>query len=236
MNNVTMKCILVPEDIIRSVKDEKNKPLVGIDYSTMSNSNMFLMRSNVAYICKHIYGLHRQYGGRLPEYLYVEAIPEMMRMWAIKENLDSFEGGFNWVLTLDYINNKFVDDNLEYYAQEGVDTNVFRTIAPVGTMNEYDGKKYQSKKYREMTAADYQTLDVYGPLKTYISNDGPYRNGNKFPVNQRSVNKRQFSRENDGLRSENWARASLEVPIRGYDMSTIIEQTGKYNDLSWTEF
>ena len=232
-----MKCVLVPEDIIRSVKDERNRPVAGRDYSAMANSALFMCEKNVTYLFRHIYLKHCQNGGSTPEELFRRAMPELMRDWGLKENIDSFDGGFNWVLTLDYLNNKFVRDHADYYTIEGADTNVFKAVVPVGTMNEYDGLVYSSKQYKEMTAADYQNLDVYGPLQTFVSSaSGPYRNANRIPVNQRSMNTRQFSRENDGLRSEHWARASLEAPIRGYDMSQIMANTGRYNDLDWTEF
>ena len=237
MNNVTMKCILVPEEVIRSVKDENNKTILGKDYSAVGNSWVFLLKENVAYISKYIYMMHRQNGGRMSQGLFMKAVPELMRMWSIKENVDMFEGGFDWALTLDYLNNRFVDDHKSYYATDGADTNVFQAIIPVGTVDEYGGKVYESKKYDEMTAFDYQNLDVYGPMRTFVSDvSGPYRNKNRIPVNQKSMNTRQFSRENEGLRSENWARASLEVPIRGYDMSKILANTGRYNNLEWTNF
>lgn len=236
MNNVTMKCILVPEEVIRSVKDEKNKTILGVDYSAISNMRAFMLRENVAYISKHMYLLHRHNGGRMAEGLFMRAVPELMRIWGMKENLDMFDGGFNWVLTLDYINNKFVKDHVEYYTSEGSDTNVFQAVMPVGTINEYDGKRVRSKLYKEMTAADYQNLDVYGKVQTVVSSDsGPYRNKNRIPINQRSMSKRPFSRENEGLRSENWARASLEAPIRGYDMTSILANTGRYNNLDWVD-
>ena len=236
MNNSVMKCVLVPEDIIRSVKDERNRSIAGKDYSAVSNAALFMDKKNVTYLSKYIYLKHRHNGGSLPEGLFCRAMPELMRMWSMKENIDAFDGGFNWVLTLDYINNKFVKDHVEYYTSEGSDTNVFQAVIPVGTMNEYDGCVYNTKMYKEMTAADYQNLDVYGPLRTFVSDSsGPYRNSNRIPVNQKSMSKRQFSRENDGLRSEHWARASLEAPIRGYDMSKILAATGRYNDLDWTE-
>lgn len=235
MNNVSMKCFLVPDQVIRSVKDEKNRT-IGKDYSAIGNMRMFMMRENVDYITKHVYLLHRHNGGGMPEGLYVRAIPELMRMWAIKENLDMFEGGFNWALTLDYINTKFVRDHAGYYTSEGSDTNVFRAVVPVGTMNEHENT-YESKSYKEMTAADYQNLDVYGPVQSFVSSDsGPYRNRNRIPINQISVSKRHLSRANEGLSSEHWARASLETPIRGYDMSEVIANTGRYDDPNWGSF
>lgn len=234
-----MKNLLVPEDIIRSVKDEKNKTLLGKTYAAISNERAFMSLSNIEYIVKHIYLLHRKNGGTSSRNIFEKALPSIMKLWAAEENLDSFEGwnNYHWVLTMDYINKKFIKDHASFYTVQGADTNVFKMHVPVGTLNEFDGKTHQTKKYDQMTAADYQNLDVYGPMEAFTQNKEVYRYKNKIPVWQRSMNKHHFSRENEGFRSNNWARASLEVPVRGYGgQPNITEATRKYEDpMHWVD-
>ena len=237
MNNTQMKCLLVPEDMINSVKDKKNRALQGIDYTAISNEIVFNSRSNVAYITKHMYLKHRNNGGNIPKDLFSQAMPSIMKTWSVEQNLDSYEGwnNYNYILTLDYINDKFVNDHKDYYSVQGSDTNVFKAVVPVGYMNEFDGKVYESKKYDEMTAEDYQNLDVYGPMQAFTQNSEKNRYKNKIPTWQRSMNIRQYSTENEGLSSNTWERASLEVPIRGYGgQPNIIATTEKNQELSWT--
>jgi hypothetical protein len=238
MNNTQIKSLLVPEDIIRSVKDEKNRTLQGLNFAAISNEKVFNSQSNVIYITKHMYLKHRYNGGVMPRDVFTKAMPLIMKTWSVKQNLDSFEGwnNYHYILTLDYINDKFIKDHKEYYTIQGSDTNVFKAEVPVGHMNEFDGKVYEKKKYDEMTAQDYQNLDVYGPMQAFAQNKEKNRYKNKIPVWQRSMNIRQYSKENEGLASNSWARASLEVPIRGYKMDNIVATTGREKDLSWTNF
>lgn len=234
-----MKSLLVPEDIIRSVKDEKNRTLPGRDYSTISNEKMFLSRGNAAYLAKHMFLKHSFNGGQTQQDIFYKAVPRLMMIWSIKENLDDFEGhnNYHWVLTLDYINNKFVKDHKPYWHVQGAETNVFKAKALTGSINEFDGRDIHIKKYDEMTAADYQNLDVWEEQSTYLNNNAPYRNKNKIPFYQQTMRTRLLDRENEGLRSNSWARASLEVPIRGYGgQPHIIATTGREKDLEWTNF
>lgn len=239
-NNTQMKNLLVPDDIIRSIKDKNNKTLLGKTFATISNERIFMSTTNVSYVVDHIYLLHRQNGGTSSKRMFERAIPSIMKLWAAQQNLDSFEGwnNYHWVLTMDYINKKFIREHSSYYTVPGADTNVFKAHVPVGTINEFDGKTHVSKKYDEMTAADYQNLDVYGPMEVFTQNKEVYRYKNQIPVWQRSMNKHHFSRENEGLRSNNWARSSLEVPIRGYGgQDNIISTTGQYKEpIAWVEF
>lgn len=233
-----MKSLLVPEDIIRSVKDEKNLTLPGVNFAAISNEKVFNSTSNVDYITKHMYLKHSYSGGVTPQGVFTKAIPLMMMNWSVTQNLDSFEGwnNYHYILTLDYINDKFIKDHKEYYTVEGSDTNIFKVEVPVGHMNEFDGKVYEKKKYDEMTAQDYQNLDVYGPMQVFTQNGEKNRYKNKIPTWQRSMNIRQYSKENEGLASNSWARASLVVPIRGYKMENIIATTGREKSLEWTDF
>ncbi len=233
-----MKCLLVPEDIIRSVKDEKNMTLPGVNFAAISNEQVFNSKSNVEYVTKHMFLKHKYNGGFISRDIFSKAMPLIMKTWSVTQNLDSFEGwnNYNYILTLDYINDKFINDHKEYYTMQGADTNVFKAQVPVGHMNEFDGKVYEKKKYDEMTAQDYQNLDVYGPMQVFTQNSENNRYKNQIPVWQRSMNIRPYSKENEGLASNSWARSSLETPIRGYKMDKIIATTGRENALSWTNF
>lgn len=235
-----MKNLLVPEDIIRSVKDEKNKVLPGKNYSAISNEKTFMSPVNVKYITKYMYLKHRQNGGKSPRVLFEKSIPLMMKSWSVKENLDSFEGwnNYHWVLTMDYINDKFMKDHKEYYTMQGSDTNVFKAHVPVGHQNEYDGVVYETKKLDEFNHIDMQNYDVWGKVEAFTQNKSVYRYKNSIPFWQSSVHTRNYSLENEGLRSNSWARASLETPQRGYatGMDHITATTGREKDLSWTDF
>jgi len=235
-----MKNLLVPEDIIRSVKDERNKTLPGKTYTAISNERTFMSAPNVTYITKYMYLKHRKNGGTSPRNLYESSMPSLMKAWSVTENLDSFEGwnNYHWILTMDYINNKFIEDHKDYYTVQGSDTNVFKAHVPVGHQNEYDGVVYETKKMDEFNHLDMQNYDVWDKMQAFTQNKKVYRNNNEFPVWQTSTQTRHYSRENEGLQSDSWARASLETPQRGYGggMDHILEGCGKYKDLSWTNF
>jgi hypothetical protein len=229
-----MKSLLVPEDIIMSVKDANNQSFV--DFTAISNEKVFLCHRNVAYMVKTMFIAHKKNGGSLKISNFENYIPKLMVKWSVKENLDSFEGWNNnhWVLTLDYINQRFIKDNDQSFHTFGGDVNVFKTIAPVCSMDDDSNLQCQHKKYDQMTAEDYQNLDVYGPVESWTQNNRVKRYKNKIPFWQQTMNIRHYERSNEGFRSKNKNRASLEVPIRGYNMSKILETTGREKNLEWT--
>ena len=52
----------------------------------------------------------------------------------------------------------------------------------------------------------------------------------KIPMWQKSMNIRQYDKGNDGLHASNPYRASLDMQVRGYNMSNIIKGSEFYEN------
>ena len=101
------------------------------------------------------------------------------------------------------------------------DWNPFRASTIVGTKNEFENT-LTSLSYHDMVYGldNTRNMDVWDNNKTIRMNKN-FRYNNRIPVWQWSMNRRNYDRSNDGLEHGDPNRASLEVPIRGYEMSDI---------------
>jgi hypothetical protein len=202
---------------IMSVKDEKNQTRSD-HFSEMNKVELFLRPDNIAYMIRYIIALNTHHKTGTPAYEIRRDIPVHMKKWVDSQHLNEYENmQDNWLTTLDFINKKFVKRHGFMYDRGNVNTfNVFRIKDKVS-----NSCGSTLKKYDEMTATDYQTLDVWRHQETKVY-DELFRYGNQVPQWQKSTQKRPYDRSNEGYHAADSDRASLENQIHGYDMSNII--------------
>jgi len=208
-----------------SVKDEMNMPSVNY-LGELTNSEIFLSKKNIHYMTYHIIALSNMNKTGADTTKLAKTIPNMMIEWARKEDLNDFEYIYpNVLLILGFLNEKFLGSHSSIYDRVDLTArNVFRikdrvTVDACGNQ--------ELKRYEEMTAADYQNIDVYQDQQTYTY-DALNRYKNKFPIWQYSMSSRPYDLSNDGLHTSNPDRASLDMQVRGYDMSNIIKGSNNY--------
>lgn len=192
-------------------------------------ADIFMSAENIRKVVKEIFLLHQSNGGKL-HYLYFRRIlPNIMHKWIInKINLTSSNMDY-----ITYINKLFIKNNDNLYRfksnnfidrENSIDTNVFRVDTTLGISID-DEIIPVRKKGKELMASDYQLIDVWKPQSTEISTEN-FRNGNKIPVWQRSLNTRNYDRLGDGYASVNPDDASLNSIYLGYgsDFSNLIKK------------
>ena len=206
-----------------SVKDEMNPPAENY-FDKVTNSQLFLSDKNRNHITEYIitHNIKQQTGNNLKQ-LEID-IPQIMANWCKEHELDDFEFLFdNDLLTLVFINHRFLTDNDQLYQNNKI-TNVFRDKAMV---TDSCGNK-SMKKYAEMTADDYKTIDVWKPEQLYTY-DKLNRYGNKAETWRKHQGVRHYDRDFQGARSTK-SRASLGNQSHGYDMSNIKKGSTFYNN------
>ena len=204
---------------IMSVKDEKNQTYPDY-FSQMSKTELFLRYDNIAYMIQYIIALNTHHKTRTQSSDIRQDIPLHMKKWIIQQgNYENMQN--NWLTTLDFINKKFIKDHGFMYDRGNVNTlNVFRVKARVSD----SCGDTTLKRYDEMSATDYQTLDVWRHQETMVW-DNLFRYGNRIPQWQKSMQKRPYDRANEGYHEADSDRSSIETQIHGYDMSNIIKGT-----------
>lgn len=167
-------------------------------------SNIFTSTLNQIVLTKSIYQLHKKNGGVLQYTHFRTTLPEKIKEWAVKFDVDDSE--------IYYYNKKFIKDHMSLYTFKTIDANVYRLNMPLS--NEKNNVLVtETKKYGEMLAQDYNSIDVWEEVSTEVANiDSRYNNA--IPVWQKSMNTRNYSRENEGFSSNE--RSSLGNIIGGY--------------------
>ena len=204
-----------------SVKDEMNPP--SINYmSEMTNRDLFLSEKNVHYMTYYMIAANQRNDTGVNPVKLAPLIPKLMKEWADKECLNSFEYCYDDpVQLLIFINKKFITNNSKIYKPNGLNTiNVYRMK---GTTTDKCGNDYR-KPYNEMTAEDIRNIDVWKD-EEIMRYDKEFRYGNKFPVWQYSASVRPYERGPgiDGLASAYACRSSLNNQLGKYDMSNYIK-------------
>ena len=211
-----------------SVKDEKNAPAYN-NFDNMNNTQLFLSKRNINHMIYAIISLNKL-NKTLPNInLLKNQIPNIMHAWAMQTKINNSENVTGDIVqTLEFLNNNFLITHEKLYNRSETDSlNVFRIKDSV---TDNCGRE-SIKKYDEMTAADYHTLNVWNNNNnnTYTSNK-IHRDGNRIPVWQKSMNTRHYDVDNDGLHSSESDRASLNTQSRGYDMSNIVKGSTNYEN------
>ena len=189
-----------------------------------TNNVKFMDIKNVVNLTKKIYKLHRDSHGMMKYTFFKTLVPQRMKQWKNKNNINLFkpltETNLN---TLEYINNKFINDMKDLYInpENKIDTNVYRSEITIEKyMDDNNNIVSETKKYEDMLASDIQNIDTGKRSNVYIDNSN-YRYSNIIPEWKTSLQVRHYDRRNEGLQHYNKNRASLENQIHGYNMKSI---------------
>jgi hypothetical protein len=208
-----------------SVKEEKNNPIKNT-FDDITNEQLFLSNKNIYRVIYYVVALNNRYKTRDISKEVQKSIPKLMAKWAQKEDVNDWEDLTNDpIITLEFINKKFLKDHNALFNKKNIGLNVFQVK---DTVTDKCGNR-SIKKYDEMLATDYHTLDVWQKEETSIYNKN-FRYENAIPSWQRTMNTRHLDRSNDGLAASEPERASLETQIHGYDMSNIIKGSTNYEN------
>jgi hypothetical protein len=210
-----------------SNKAKNNKPRQNV-FDEMKNTDIFLSRKNKYYMTYYIIALNKQTTNYNQQDWLLQQIPLAMDKWATDTKLNDFEYIYDDILiVLNFLNKRFLDANPHLYKNnELTASNVFKTKTII---TDKCGRQIM-KKNDEMTAADYNTIDLWKDSKLY-TDENNNRYCNKFPIWQYSMNTRQYETDNDGLHESNPERSSLNTQTRGYDMSNQIRGSEFYKDI-----
>lgn len=204
-----------------SVKDEKNTPVINY-FDTATNTDLFLSKKNIYNVARYILSINKITTPCNTLATMNNRISRLMKKWSISENLNDFEYVYNDPsIILSFLNKVFLTKH-EYLINKK-NSNVFRVNDVVSDQCGIS----KLKKYEEMTADEYKTLDIWKSQQLYTNNKR-YRYENKIPIWQKSMNIRHYDKNNDGLHSADSNRSSLNTQIRGYDMSNIIKGSEFY--------
>jgi hypothetical protein len=226
--------VLVPKNDLSnlSVKNMKNRESKEL---YLSNEVRFMSKSNGAFLIKALYRMtnaEREIGDiQITPTEISKHIYKMMKKFADKFRLNTWNDitSRNQSETMTAINTKFLKLNQFYFTQKDrgagnlkPDVNVFRKSAPTGTYDpEFNISKRKQKRYVDMLASDYGSLDLWKPQNVYTSTEDRRTND---PIFKRGVPSWRLhaARRNVDTGVDNQAtadRASLVVPIRGYNFT-----------------
>ena len=196
-----------------SVKYLKNLSISN-NFDELTNKQIFTSSKNVFYIYYFIKNV-----------AYINSILKNtnqlafeMKQWADINNINDYEYLTDDIIEkLGFINKMFIDEYLHKNYIECDDVTKLEGIVTDASGNA------SNKKYKGMLASDFQTLNLWnnksGDTYRYNAN---FRDNNKIPMWQKSMQIRHYDRNNEGLSTHNSENYTLDNQIRGYDMSNII--------------
>jgi hypothetical protein len=223
--NSTKDDLVMPGYCPISVKAEKNRP--GPNKFPKTNREIFLSKKNIYNMTYYIVSLNIKNLTKCPVDELQKITPSYMVKWADDQNIDDFEYLTDDILlTLDFLNKRFLIKHSDLY--DGANAKSLNVFRNTGRITDKCNRE-SDKKFDEMLAADYHTLDLWQPFEAFTYNK-KQRYSNKIPVWQSSMNTRTLDRSNDGLHAALPERASLDNQIHGYDMSNIIKGSEYYNN------
>jgi hypothetical protein len=193
---------------------------------------LFIAKDNVNLLVHNLYNIYQQNGGKGSKQKFRDLIPKLMNKFIHENDLSGYEaaeaqatGINNYVTVLKTINNDFMSECYKYFRWNSY--NPFQDNVEVGPV-----ESRVLKKSYELTADDHGTLDLWREQFTQVLNRN-FRNNNKIPVYRTGIHTRHYDRSNEGLLFNNPDRASLETPVRGYDMSQIHKSIDRYKSEEW---
>jgi hypothetical protein len=196
---------------------------------------VFLSEQNVYLLTHRLYNLLIQEGNKVRYNDIRNVIPVYLNAFLKTRDLRDYQvvnyqasDNINWVHILDTINNDF-----EKHCDKYIEWNTFNPYRMWLKVGSYQNQT--QKRMRELTADDIPTIDLCSE-RPMVRKNNIFRYNNQIPVWQRSMNTRHYDKSNDGLRNNTADRASLETPIRGYDMSDIHGLIGKWKKEDWYGF
>jgi hypothetical protein len=211
-----------------SVKEKMNPPADNY-FDTMTNTQIFLSNKNIYYILYVMVSLNKSNKTSIDTNKLQEKIPKLMAEWAIKNKIDrsTYVTG-DIIQNLEFLNNKFLNSHKNLYSNHCQDT--LNVLQLKHRVTDRCGRE-SSKKYNEMLASDYHTLNLWNDKSNDIyTYNAVSRDCNKIPLIQKSMNTRHYDRSNDGLRVNVPDQSSLNNQNRGYDMSNIIKGSTIYEN------
>ena len=190
---------------------------------------IFMSTSNQICLTRNIHLLHQGNHGLLGYLYFKDIVPKRMYIWISKFLVP--ENIYNVDIQA-YINKQFIKSCSELYIYknndniENLDCNVFKSNVSVGYCdidNNDNQVNLQKKKYNELLASDYGSIDVWKEQTTEVSSINN-RYANKVPVWQKNMNIRNYDLENQGY-GNTTESASLDNFISGYgdDMDKLIK-------------
>ena len=219
-----------------SIKQKNNQPYF---LPVKSNYVLFMCQNNQKYLSKKIYLLHKTNHGQMGYFFFKINVFKRMKRWANLNDINNFSHMVNINLPGDilyYINQKFINDNIDLFEINGGLNNIIRlpnenpykSKIDIGHyVNEMGEVVSEKKKYEDMLTEDIRNLDVWQKETVYL-NDDVYRYKNKMPEWQTSMHKRHYDRTNEGLAHIESDRASLDNQIHGYNMAPIWAASESY--------
>jgi hypothetical protein len=177
--------------------------------------DLFMSLDNQTYLTKYIYNLHRQNGGTLVYSYFKSVVPKQMSGWL--KNIR-----FNQYMALQQINDLFCRGNGQLYEKNysnGIeiqaDTNVYRLGTNITGYDDEGNITSELKSFKNLMAEDYQSINVWKKVEV-DAKPSHFRNNNKIPVYQSSMNTRHYDRTVNGFAESNPERASLNTNLSGY--------------------
>lgn len=217
-----------PLGSVKSMRNIATTP----DFGNVNLNALFLSDSNLTNLVHSLYKIARQNGSRSSIQEFKQLVALLAKQFVRANNLSEYEtveqgstGIVNWVEILKAINNNFMKQcyrRLKW--NQFVPTREWVEVGP--------RENRVQKRFQEMTAADVATLDVWRVQETQRMNSH-FRYGNAIPFWQTSMHTRHFERGNEGLAYDDPNRASLDTPVRGYDMTNIKATIGKWQSEDW---
>jgi len=225
---------LLDNQVFNSVKEWANQPKPKNFNSTkLSNKKLFLSKENMDNVITTMYNNHVRSGFITPIEEYQRIIPKLMRKWAIKKNIDSFEmlgsGVEDYLNIIDFTNDAFIRDHYDMMILTSPLQNSLPDVNPryptvqVGLKDEYVNT-IQRKNLTDLLASDYNSIDVWDRQSIYEWNPN-FRLNNKFTKDKISRHvrnyadfgsARNFDGEIDGLRNTIETASRDNNHIRGY--------------------
>jgi hypothetical protein len=235
--HIDKKDILSREDLLfnpevlqplGTIKGVRNRPTeIYIDLN-----DLFLTYDNQQLLFTNLFKVFRQNGGKLPKKQFRSFISSKSTNFAKTNNLNEYRtaeyqatGFNNYTECLVAINNAFTKECYNLFSWNSY--NPVRDTVEVGPADHR-----VLKKGFDMSHEDHGTLELWRNQFTQVLN-AQFRNNNQIPKQRTAVHTRHYDTGNEGLRSNNPDRASLENPIYSYDMSNIYKNLDNYSSTGW---
>lgn len=210
-------------------KQIENNPIA---FYEKNNKDVFMYESNIINITKEIYILHRNNGGKLNYLYFKEIIPKKMFNWIKRIEVPHSDNYIN------YLNKNFIKAHYNLYEYKSVasepdknskftEYSVYRSNAVFCDVDlDSDKTITTQKKYNELLASDYNSIDVWKEQTTEM----PLWNSNKIPFWQKTMNMRNYDRGNEGY--NDIEESSLENRLVGYGNNDILYKNKLASDKS----
>ncbi len=227
-------------DVMDPAVTKKDRRDFATNYA-YTNAELFLSQDNVDYICKRIYYIHKDRNGQNEYRYFASVVPPEMAAWAKKRDINNFtELAMTEINIINYINKRFISENEQLFmnnlardsnfivADSGVmEFNVYKGNAIIDGYDANGHRNYQVKPYKDMLASDMEQIRVWEPTSIEM-NSGHFRDHNRIQKDQISRHARNVDRDNrgQGLKTDDPEIASLNNPIRGFNMELIYAAHG----------